>query len=111
MKRNRLACTSLLLACLVAFLGLATSGCVTTFPIDEYNLARAAFESARDADAAHYAPALWFGAEQAYHAGQKDYADRQYGDAKDKFIEARDLAERAEDVSRLARHQSGESVP
>lgn len=85
-------------------------GCVTYIPVDEYNLARAAYEAARDADAPRYAPALWFNAEQAYRDGQKAYKERRYGEARDHFEDARDYAEKAENAARLARHQSGDIV-
>jgi hypothetical protein len=84
------------------------NGCVTAFPIDEYNLARAAYEAAKDADAVRYAPALWYNTEETYRVGEKAYRDRNYGVAKKKFIEARTLGEQAENAARLARHQAGD---
>jgi hypothetical protein len=42
------------------------TACVTYIPVDEYTMARAAYDSAKDADSARYAPALWFNAESAY---------------------------------------------
>jgi hypothetical protein len=87
------------------------SGCVTYIPVDEYNLARAAYEAARDADAPRYAPSLWFNAEQAYRDGQKSFKERNFGDARYKFTQTRNYAEQAENAARLARHQSGDVVP
>jgi hypothetical protein len=87
------------------------NACVTYIPVDEYNLARAAYESARDADAPKYAPALWFQAEQTYREGQKLYKDRAYGQARSSFNQARSLAEQAENMARLERHKSGDFVP
>ncbi|MES2854868.1 MAG: DUF4398 domain-containing protein [Bdellovibrionota bacterium] len=90
---------------------LISSGCVTAFPIDEYNLARAAYESARDAEAIRYAPALWYNTEETYRAGEKAYRERKFDLAQKKFNEAKKLGEQAENASRLARHQSGDVVP
>lgn len=89
---------------------LGAAGCVT-HPIDEYNLARAAFEAARDADATRYAPALWFKAEQSYREGQRLYKNRSYDAAKAVFQNARTYAEQAENAARLERHKSGDFIP
>ena len=98
---------------LLAILSLSQVGCVTSssVPIEEYNLARAAYEAARDADCVRFAPSLWFNAEQSYREGQKAYAERNYGAARDKFEEARGYAEQAENAARLARHDSGDVAP
>lgn len=85
-----------------------TSACVTSVPVDEYTLARAAYEAAKDAEALRYAPALWYNAEQAYREGQRAFKERRYGDAESNFIEARAAAEKAENAARIARHQSGD---
>ena len=95
-------------ASLVVF---STSGCVTYFPVNEYNLARVAVDSARDADAARFAPGMWYKAEEAYQKGQRLYKERRYSSAKEVFIEARNNAERAENAARLTRFQSGDPVP
>ncbi len=87
------------------------TGCVTYMPLDEYNIARASFDSAKDADAARYAPALWFSTEQAYRAGQKAFEERDYGGARRLFISTKEYAEKAENAARYARHQSGDVVP
>lgn len=89
----------------------AWTGCVTYVPVDEYNLARAAFDAARDAEAPRYAPALWFNTEQAYREGQRAFKERRYGEARDKFIQAKSFAEQAENAARLARYESGDIVP
>jgi hypothetical protein len=90
--------------------GLGT-GCVHRIPVDEYTMARAAYEAAKDSDAARFAPSLWFNAEQAYREAQKDFRDRRYDEAKTRFIQAQDLAEQAENSARLSRNQSGEVIP
>jgi hypothetical protein len=87
------------------------TGCVTYIPVDEYNIARAAYEAARDADAARYAPALWFNTEQSYRLAQRFFKERNFASARAKFNQAKAFAEQAENASRLARHQSGDAVP
>ena len=89
---------------------LLASGCVTYIPVDEWTMARSAYESAREADAARFVPAIWFKAEQSYRDGQRAYKDRKYEEAKQLFNQARAYCEQAENAARLARHQSGEVV-
>lgn len=88
-----------------------TAGCVTYMPVDEWTIARSAYEAARDADSARYVPSIWFNAEQSYREGQKAFRERRYAAAKTLFIQARQLSEQAENAARLARQQSGEVVP
>ncbi|RYZ61312.1 MAG: DUF4398 domain-containing protein [Proteobacteria bacterium] len=87
------------------------TGCVTHIPVDEYTMARAAYEAAKDSDAARFAPSLWFNAEQAYREAQKDFRDRHYEQAAIRFVQAQDLSEQAENSARLSRNQSGEVIP
>jgi hypothetical protein len=87
------------------------SGCVTNIPVDEYTIARAAYEAARDADSSRFAPAIWFKAEQTYREAEKAFRERRYSVAKDLFEQAQELSEKAEELSMLARHQSGEIIP
>lgn len=87
------------------------SGCVTYLPVDEWNTARAAYEGARENDAARFVPALWFKAEQAYREAQRAYKDRDYELAKTLFNRSRLYSEQAENAARLARYQSGEVIP
>ena len=100
-----------LLICPLAFALGVMAGCVTKIPVDEYTMARAAYEAAKDADSARFAPAIWFNAEQAYREGQKDFKDRSYDEAKISFARAQELAEQAENAARLSRNQSGEVIP
>lgn len=93
------------------FLSLGSVGCVTSFPTEEYTLARAAVESARDAESARFAPTLWYKAENSYIEGERLYKDRRYDGARSSFLEARVSAERAENTARLARFQSGDASP
>lgn len=88
-----------------------TAGCVTYMPVDEWTMARAAYDAAKDADSARYVPSIWFNAEQTYREAQKAFRDRRYSSAKTLFVESKKLCEQAENAARLARQQSGEVVP
>jgi hypothetical protein len=103
------ACVSPLRAGFLLFVVIcALSGCVTSTPIEDYTLARAAYDSAKDAEALRYAPALWYNAEQAYREGQRAYKERRYDDAEQEFKKARIAAEKAENAARVARHNAGD---
>jgi hypothetical protein len=85
--------------------------CVTYVPVEEWTIARAALEGARDADAPRFVPAIWFKAEQSYREAQRFFKERQYGEARNLFIVARQGFEQAENAARLSRYQSGEAAP
>lgn len=89
---------------------LSTSACITSssVPLEEYTLARAAYEAAKDADSLRYAPALWYNAEENYRDAQRAFKERHYDEADSLFEKARVAAEKAENAARLARHQAGE---
>ncbi len=96
----------------LAVVFLVAVGCATPQrpPIESYNLAYMAVESARQLQAVKYAPALWAKAEQHYREGQ-DYFKRENFQAADgAFLKARNFAERAENVTRLKRFELGEGV-
>ena len=38
---------------------VSLSGCVSMIPVDEYTIARAALEAAKESEAPRYAPSLW----------------------------------------------------
>lgn len=97
----------LLVLCSFLFL----SGCATTPPVEDFTLARAAMDAARESDAPKFAPSLWFKAEESFRLGQLSYRDRRFAMARKEFVEARDLAEQAENAARLKRFQTGETVP
>lgn len=102
---------SLFLSAFGLALVFATSACVTSdqVPLEEYTLARAAYEAAKDADALRYAPSLWYTAEENYREAQRAFKERRYGKADKLFGAAREAAEKAENAARLARHQAGDS--
>lgn len=85
-------------------------GCVTHPPATEYNLAYVAMEAARSVQAVRYAPALWSQAEQEYRQGEEMLRQEDYKKAERAFIRARDLAERAENLTRAKRFETGEGV-
>ena len=93
---------------LLLVMTMVLAACVTSVPADDYVLARAANDSAKDAEALRYAPALWYNAEQAYRDGQRAYKERRYNEAKSDFKEARLAAEKAENAARVARHTAGD---
>jgi hypothetical protein len=98
-------------AVVLAMFFINATACVTYLPVDEWNIARASYEAARDADSARYVPSIWFSAEQTYRAAEKAYQDRRYETAKKLFNDSKRLCEEAENAARLARQQSGEVVP
>jgi len=77
-------------------------------PVDDYTLARAALEAARDVQAARYSPGLWHQAENFYKQGQYYYREKDWAQAKSFFQKSRISAEKAENSSRLIRQKTGE---
>lgn len=96
-------------------LGLALfffSACVTvSIPVEEYNLARAAIDAARESDSPRYSPGLWYKAEQAYRDAERLFRERRYSEAKKLFVEAKYLGEKAENAAKLVRFQQGDEDP
>ena len=88
-----------------------TAGCVSVLPIDEYAVARAALDAAKESEAPRYAPALWYKAEQAYREGEVLYSDRHFEDALVRFNQARALSEQAENAARVSRFEAGDLAP
>lgn len=103
--------SSLLLSAFSLALVFTTSACVTAeqVPLEDYTLARAAYEAAKDADALRYAPSLWYTAEENYREAQRAFKERRYNKADQLFEAAREAAEKAENAARIARHQAGDS--
>ncbi len=77
-------------------------------PLEEYTLARAAMDAARNVQAPRHSPGYWNQADQAYRQGQEDYRDHSWSKAKEEFIKARSAAEKAENSARLIRQKTGE---
>ena len=89
---------------------LALSGCIAPQPIEEYTLARAALNSAKESGSERLAPGLWYKAEENYRKGQKYLKDRDNESAKVGFLKAIEFAEKAENASRLKKFESGETM-
>lgn len=89
----------------------AAAGCVSVLPVDEYTIARASLEAAKESEAPRYAPALWYKAEQAYREGEAHYRDRHFSDARARFNQARSFSEQAENASRILRFEAGDLGP
>lgn len=96
--------------CFTCFaLMFALSSCQTVpAPLEEYTLARAAMDAARNVQAPRHSPGYWSQADQAYRQGQEDYRDHSWSQAKEEFIRARSAAEKAENSARLIRQKTGE---
>ena len=93
--------------CIFILIGVLLLSCVTAIPVEEYNLARAAVEAARESEALTYAPGLWYKAEEAYKQGQKQYDDRRFAEAQESFVQAKVFAEKAETAARITKAQGG----
>lgn len=106
---------SILFRCLSSVVVAASLiGCkvvATPPPYEEYAMARAAVRAAQDADSARFATGIWNKAEENYRAGQKAYRESDFGTAKRFFQQALLHAEKAENVTRLKKFQTGESFP
>ncbi len=89
---------------------LALNGCVAPLPIEEYTLARAAVNSARESGSERLAPGLWYKAEENYRNGQKYLKDKDNESAKVNFLRSIEFAEKAENASRLKKFESGEMM-
>ncbi len=84
------------------------TACVGPAPIDEYNLAYTAMNSAKQAGATRFATGYYTKANDYYKQAQKYYKDREYEKATLAFKQAKLFAERAENYSALKRAQTGE---
>lgn len=97
--------------CFCILITFLVSGCVTVPPPDEdYNLARAAIEAARNVEAARHSPGFFHQAEESYRKAKIYYEDRDYVSASKEFNKARKSAEKAENSARLIRMKNGEVI-
>ncbi len=88
---------------------LSLTSCATvSIPVQEYSLAKAAYEAAIASESAKYAPQLFYKAEKAYKKGEKLYKERDYEAAREQFLTSQKLSEKAEDESRIKQFNSGE---
>jgi hypothetical protein len=69
-------------------------------------LAREAFQSAQEVDAAKYSPANYHRAEESYRSAMNNYKNRSYEEAILDFRAAKIYAERAENAARVQRQKA-----
>jgi hypothetical protein len=97
---------------LLLVFGLLLTGCVAAPPpYQEYTLARAAIRAAQDVDSARFSGGYWNRAFDSFRSGEKAFKNADYAEAKDFFVSARVLAEKAENATRLKRFQTGDGQP
>lgn len=90
---------------------LLLCACVSEPPVLDYTLARTAWQSAKSSHASKYAAAYWQKADEEYLEGEKLYKAGKNSEAEQKFHSARELAEKAENVARVKKFNSGEDLP
>lgn len=87
------------------------SGCITTPPpLEDYILARAALEAARQVEAARYSSGYFHQAEESYQKAQIFYKEQEFDEAKKEFVKARLTAEKAENSARVMRFKNGDML-
>ncbi len=85
--------------------------CAGPQPIEEMALARAALDAAKDSGAPTVSPGFWHTAEDDFRKANVAMKNNDNYGAKDLFVECRELAEKAENATRLKKFKSGESFP
>jgi hypothetical protein len=83
-------------------------GCVVDRPNVDLVLAREAFQSAEEVDAAKYSPANYHRAEESYRSAMTKYKNKAFKEAILDFRAAKVYAERAENSARVQRQKAGE---
>lgn len=87
------------------------AACVTIpAPIEEYAVARAAFEAARMVDAPRFSAGYYYRAVDAYSRAEIAYNNREFHEARDLFVEARLNFERAENSAQVQRKKNGDPL-
>jgi Domain of unknown function (DUF4398) len=91
----------------------ALMGCVLTPPppYEEFAIAQAAIRAAQDVDSARFATSTWHRADEQFRNGQKAFRDNDFAEARRFFLRATQLAESAENATRLKKFKSGEGFP
>lgn len=98
----------MLKALLLTFV-LLVAGCETgPVPLDDYAMARAAIDAAREVQAPRHAPGFWHQAEEYYRKARVLYKDQRWDEARKNFVKARVAAEKAENAARLNRQRTGD---
>lgn len=94
---------------LLIFFVFSLGGCVTTqAPVEEFNLAVAALDAARQAESAKYASGFFHRANESFRRGQILYQNKEYNKARIEFEQTRVNAEKAENAARLLKWKNGE---
>ena len=94
---------------IVLLICILSLGCQTIEPpIEDWVLARAAFDAAKSVQAAKYSPGYWHQAEESYKRARILYKEESFEEAKEEFLAARKAAEKAENSARMKRFQSGD---
>lgn len=99
----------LIVLVIIGLFNLNLIGCVGPAPLDDYTLAYASLEAARTARAGKFAPGYLNQAEEYYRQAVVDYDERQYKEAKENFLRARQFAEKAENYTVLKKAETGET--
>lgn len=85
--------------------------CATEPPLEQFTIARASLNAARDVDSTRFSPGHFHRAEEQYRLGEKAYRSEDYALAKKYFEQSIYFAEQAENSTRLKKFKSGESFP
>lgn len=90
---------------------LSLCSCATEPPLEQFTIARAALNAARDVDSTRFSPGHFHRAEEQFRLGEKAYRDEDYAVAKNYFEQSIYFAEQAENSTRLKKFKTGESFP
>lgn len=97
-----------LLAVTVGMVVITTSmGCAGPKPYEDYSLAYTALKSAKTSEASRYSPGYWSRAERLYREAQQAYKENSNEKAKKLFRQSVLYSEKAENVTRLKKFQTG----
>ena len=91
----------------MALIGLTPLGCAGPKPYADYSQAYVALRSAKSAEASRYSPGYWSKAERLYREGQQAYKENSNEKAQKLFRLSVKYAEKAENVTRLKKFQTG----
>ncbi|PIT99951.1 MAG: hypothetical protein COT74_07480 [Bdellovibrionales bacterium CG10_big_fil_rev_8_21_14_0_10_45_34] len=87
---------------------LIMGACSHRPPLLEYTLSREAVWAAQASNASRWAPHIWVKAEDHFRKGETSFRNYRYEEAKQHFLQAKQLSERAQVLSRIESAQSGE---
>ncbi len=89
---------------------LTLTFCAGVPPKEDYVLALTALENAKNAQADKLEPKLSYQSKKLYEKALNFYQERNYTQAKEYFIKARFVAEKAELRARIKKYKNGEVV-